>query len=385
MYIRRHNIGSKELIYQAIWADNKDFDEILISPVMIQDHMPERLAFALDRLLVNIGPQKPQRKPPAILQNNNDVLSRPLLQYSPAVTPSSFDRTPSHCVILETSFTDLQPMALDEMDFRDRMKRAKPSLITTLRHHRKLDLLKEDWSRGAPLASPETLSDTSSLTSLGQVAKSISMPAPMETISQSPFSSQKSRRASQSSLIRFSSCGPNLDEESKLSASELPSEASTRKMDEETKSPLSVACARSEVSLQELIDVFSSSERFSPTPANMINSIKQEVVGKAEEAEAEEARAGLANDCPARNPDDISLRPLRRSHEELNLRLLLEQPVSEPTPIPTTSALQTSPIGCMSGGQMSPRKLLLFQKLLTIESPNEETLPEDWKHKRKAL
>ncbi|KAH7957245.1 hypothetical protein HPB52_016512 [Rhipicephalus sanguineus] len=38
-----------EPVYQALWADNKDFDQVLISPVMIQDHMPDKLLDALEK------------------------------------------------------------------------------------------------------------------------------------------------------------------------------------------------------------------------------------------------------------------------------------------------------------------------------------------------
>lgn len=37
-------------IYQALWADNTDFDEVLISPVMVQDHMPDKLLDALNKV-----------------------------------------------------------------------------------------------------------------------------------------------------------------------------------------------------------------------------------------------------------------------------------------------------------------------------------------------
>jgi 23S rRNA A1618 N6-methylase RlmF len=38
-------------IYQAIWANNKDFDEVLISPRMIADHMPDNVLAALKKVL----------------------------------------------------------------------------------------------------------------------------------------------------------------------------------------------------------------------------------------------------------------------------------------------------------------------------------------------
>lgn len=37
-------------MYQALWAENTDFDEVLISPVMIQDHMPDKVLEALEKV-----------------------------------------------------------------------------------------------------------------------------------------------------------------------------------------------------------------------------------------------------------------------------------------------------------------------------------------------
>jgi len=42
---------SGDPIYQAIWADTVDFDEVLISPVMVQDHMPDTVLRALNKVL----------------------------------------------------------------------------------------------------------------------------------------------------------------------------------------------------------------------------------------------------------------------------------------------------------------------------------------------
>nr|CAD7258186.1 unnamed protein product [Timema shepardi]CAD7568828.1 unnamed protein product [Timema californicum] len=41
-----------EPVYQAVWANNTDFDEVLISPVMIQDHMPDNVLQALNKGLL---------------------------------------------------------------------------------------------------------------------------------------------------------------------------------------------------------------------------------------------------------------------------------------------------------------------------------------------
>ena len=40
-----------EPVYQAIWADNIDFDQVLISPTMINDHMPDKVMEALEKVM----------------------------------------------------------------------------------------------------------------------------------------------------------------------------------------------------------------------------------------------------------------------------------------------------------------------------------------------
>ena len=42
--------GRQEPVYQAIWADNRDFDEVLISPTMLNDHMPDNVMEALEKV-----------------------------------------------------------------------------------------------------------------------------------------------------------------------------------------------------------------------------------------------------------------------------------------------------------------------------------------------
>lgn len=46
----RQVLKTHEPVYQAIWVDNIDFDEVLISPAMIQDHMPDTVLAALEKV-----------------------------------------------------------------------------------------------------------------------------------------------------------------------------------------------------------------------------------------------------------------------------------------------------------------------------------------------
>jgi len=45
---KQRNRGSAP-VYQAVWADNRDFDKVLISKRMIQDHMPDNVLDALEK------------------------------------------------------------------------------------------------------------------------------------------------------------------------------------------------------------------------------------------------------------------------------------------------------------------------------------------------
>ncbi|XP_046616658.1 diacylglycerol lipase-alpha isoform X6 [Neodiprion virginianus] len=46
----RQFLRKREPVYQALWAGPCDFDEVLISPVMIQDHMPDTMLNALNKV-----------------------------------------------------------------------------------------------------------------------------------------------------------------------------------------------------------------------------------------------------------------------------------------------------------------------------------------------
>ena len=49
--------SKQEPTYQAIWADNDAFDEVLVSPTMISDHMPVNVLESMKKviLLSNFG------------------------------------------------------------------------------------------------------------------------------------------------------------------------------------------------------------------------------------------------------------------------------------------------------------------------------------------
>ncbi|XP_026474659.1 sn1-specific diacylglycerol lipase alpha-like [Ctenocephalides felis] len=49
---RSASSSSREKTFRAVWCDNADFDEVLISPVMVQDHMPDQVLLALNKVIL---------------------------------------------------------------------------------------------------------------------------------------------------------------------------------------------------------------------------------------------------------------------------------------------------------------------------------------------
>ncbi|KAH8411542.1 hypothetical protein KR215_006471 [Drosophila sulfurigaster] len=119
----RNVLKSREPVYQAIWADSTDFDEVLISPVMLQDHMPDKVLAALKKVVTTSGPRKPQRQTSnAFSTNSTEQEPEQLeLELQPEPQPEPADSsytnlsncimltpTAQHKLCLETSFTNLQ-------------------------------------------------------------------------------------------------------------------------------------------------------------------------------------------------------------------------------------------------------------------------------------
>ncbi|KAI1301229.1 Diacylglycerol lipase-alpha [Halotydeus destructor] len=257
-----------DAVYQALWADSKHFDEILISPVMIQDHMPDKILFALEKLLVHLGPPKPRRK---CIRNVGDGLSVPLLQASPAFVPYTLSRSPSPESLIET-LSDLRPedlvdhygIPLIQLPPRKTglLSKAKPhKFAVNLRKKRNMYSLGDSWNRGrrAPLATPETLSETSSISaSIANGHVNVGGFLKMETIAQSP-----------------QTVNSNLSHDNRSPAGRLSelnvlgtySQASTRRIEDEAGNVQSTTPSavdpQSEFSLQDLIDAFSTG-RISP-------------------------------------------------------------------------------------------------------------------------
>ncbi|XP_076163450.1 inactivation no afterpotential E isoform X3 [Ptiloglossa arizonensis] len=186
-------LNKREPVYQALWAGPCDFDEVLISPVMIQDHMPDNMLKALNKVVTTLGPAKPQRlvsghassteasearEVVEIQEMEIEQEMRALLSSSSPVKshPSNLAGTPPHKLCLETSFTSLQspsefPQVGRELSVDSRgipweyVSLASELLNTPRTDECKLSSRRCDWddnARTAPLATPETLSEASS-------------------------------------------------------------------------------------------------------------------------------------------------------------------------------------------------------------------------------
>ncbi|XP_077278933.1 inactivation no afterpotential E isoform X3 [Temnothorax americanus] len=194
--VRHHpNKGEQVLnkhdpVYQALWASPCDFDEVLISPVMIQDHMPDNMLRALNKVVTTLGPAKPQRLASSTEASSEAARDHQTIEVHELelqeqetralLSPSSPSRyqlghlagTPPHRLCLETSFTSLQsptdiPQAGRELSVDSRgIPWEYVSLASELLHTPRPEDGKppsrwDDPTRTAPLATPETLSEAS--------------------------------------------------------------------------------------------------------------------------------------------------------------------------------------------------------------------------------
>ncbi|XP_012217030.1 diacylglycerol lipase-alpha isoform X1 [Linepithema humile] len=184
----RQMLSKREPVYQALWAGPCDFDEVLISPVMIQDHMPDNMLRALNKVVTTLGPAKPQRLASSTetasfeaAHEHHEIQELEVQEQEmrALLSPSTPTRclsnhlagTPPHRLCLETSFTSLQspsePQAGRELSVDSHgIPWEYVSLASELLNTPRLEDGKpsnrwDDPTRMAPLATPETLSEAS--------------------------------------------------------------------------------------------------------------------------------------------------------------------------------------------------------------------------------
>lgn len=142
----RQILNQHNEIIQALWTENKSFNEILISPTMIKDHMPDRMLKAMESLLSKFGPSKPT----LITSNGNNLPS------SSTSSDASTELSGGQKVLIETSFAHActrQPSSSPE----NNKDKDKDLVSLSYLNKEKLERLKSLVRRGrAPLAMPET-------------------------------------------------------------------------------------------------------------------------------------------------------------------------------------------------------------------------------------
>ncbi|XP_011164880.1 diacylglycerol lipase-alpha isoform X4 [Solenopsis invicta] len=138
----RQVLNKHEPVYQALWAGPCDFDEVLISPVMIQDHMPDNMLRALNKVLA--------------------CRDRGCAEAG-AATVTGADVAATTAVV-DTTATEFRGPPLDHhpiiVTFHHRGTPDARATAPSSRH----DTRPSRWdepTRTAPLATPETLSEAS--------------------------------------------------------------------------------------------------------------------------------------------------------------------------------------------------------------------------------
>ena len=131
---------------------------------MIQDHMPDKLLNALEKLLTDSNVQNLKLVEKTI-SNCIDVLDR-------CSSPRSSEKTFSHRILIETSFTDHQPVEMNTLYTSNNQKSPKLSLFSSVKRKSLFDFENEDWFGKAPLASPETSNESINIATPSAYVKS---------------------------------------------------------------------------------------------------------------------------------------------------------------------------------------------------------------------
>ncbi|XP_051571079.1 diacylglycerol lipase-alpha-like isoform X1 [Myxocyprinus asiaticus] len=153
--------GQEEPTYSALWGDNKAFDEVIISPAMLNEHMPHVVMDGLNKVLENYNKGKTALLSAAkIMVSPTEVDLNPETIFlgassSPQPTPATHHRRNSSvrsCARSEISldgFSECPPPPV-------------PVVLTGARERLAVELRE----RKAPLAIMESLSDAESVYSL---------------------------------------------------------------------------------------------------------------------------------------------------------------------------------------------------------------------------
>ncbi|XP_011633570.1 sn1-specific diacylglycerol lipase alpha isoform X10 [Pogonomyrmex barbatus] len=188
----RQVLSKREPVYQALWAGPCDFDEVLISPVMIQDHMPDNMLRALNKVRQDANivrqqirrSQAPLSRTPSVKPGHyepleetadgpdvpNEMVQRDRVlacrdrgcAEAGAATATGADAAAAIAVI-DTTATEFRGPPLDHhpniTTFHHQGTPDARATAPSSRHDTRLN--RWDPTRTAPLATPETLSEAS--------------------------------------------------------------------------------------------------------------------------------------------------------------------------------------------------------------------------------
>jgi hypothetical protein len=390
-------VGKKEPVFQALWADNTNFNQIIISPVMIQDHMPDKMLDALERLLVHTGPAKPQRKP--ISEDTGDLSNRPLLTNCGSITPNSLDFDSAYNFVLETSFTD-SPIIAQNAQNAKRLNRkpVRPTQLIESNDMTKVDLLRDDWFGAAPLASPEAMSDISSISSRSVRTSWGLLPvftiSDRQVIEHKPVSQQPkpengikySKFTNEENMKRELNI-PLADSDNQINAN-IDSIGISNKSSSDSQKALNLKFDSTNItnenmstknSLYELLEV--KEEYHNSSSHSSDNNVQDMNCGETHSSRCESTNEMESTPTLHRFPSDTDLShywepqplPLRRSHEEIHLNNLDDTACVFEDRSQDNSANQNCSQNSKEG-EISPTLKMLFHKLLTIESPSADSV-----------
>ncbi|CAL4059419.1 unnamed protein product, partial [Meganyctiphanes norvegica] len=100
--------GRRKPVYQGVWVDNRDFGEVLISPCMVQDHMPDTVLKALEKVIIHSKDLPLQtRAPPTNTESSSRLQS---ISHEPGVTKPWPSKAPESNGDVEAAFTNESPV-----------------------------------------------------------------------------------------------------------------------------------------------------------------------------------------------------------------------------------------------------------------------------------
>ncbi|KAI1890097.1 hypothetical protein AGOR_G00169710 [Albula goreensis] len=153
--------GQEDPTYSALWGDNKAFDEVIISPAMLNEHLPHMVMEGLNKVLENYNKGKT-----ALLSAAKIMVSPTEVDLNPdtmfLAPPTSEQPTPTTHHRRNSS---VRSCARSEISL-DGFSECPPSPVPVVLRGAQERLTVELRERRAPLAVMESLSDAESLYSL---------------------------------------------------------------------------------------------------------------------------------------------------------------------------------------------------------------------------